>query len=148
MPHARYPVLGQLAAAGQDFTRVIQARGNRVHADPRSPLWLEQQAGEKDEVGRLSKALNAKLRSQGVGPLVDLFFLIFIFLCRLHLWHMEAPRLGVQIRASAAGLHHSHSHSQGGLSLECNLHHSSRQHRILKPPSGARDQTCILMDGY
>ena len=27
----------------------------------------------------------------------------------------------------------------------CNLHHSSQQHRILDPPSKARDRTCNLM---
>ena len=27
----------------------------------------------------------------------------------------------------------------------CDLHHSSQQHRILNPPSEARDQTCVLM---
>ena len=28
----------------------------------------------------------------------------------------------------------------------CDLHHSSRQHRILNQLSEARDQTCVLMD--
>ena len=49
-----------------------------------------------------------------------------------------------QIRAVAAGLHHSHSNS--GSSHVCRLHHSSRQHRIVNPLSEARDRTCILMD--
>ena len=31
-------------------------------------------------------------------------------------------------------------------SFVCDLHHSSRQHWILNPPSEARDQTCFLMD--
>ena len=32
------------------------------------------------------------------------------------------------------------------LSLICNLHHSSQQHRILNPLSKARDRICTLMD--
>ena len=32
------------------------------------------------------------------------------------------------------------------LNRACDLHRSSRQCSILNPPSGARDQTCILMD--
>ena len=28
----------------------------------------------------------------------------------------------------------------------CDLHHSSRQHKILNPLSKARDRTCVLMD--
>ena len=31
-------------------------------------------------------------------------------------------------------------------SLDCDLHHSSWQHQILKPLSRARNQTCVLMD--
>ena len=57
--------------------------------------------------------------------------------------HMEIPRLGVyselQLPAYAtatATLDPSHI---------CELHHSSRQCRILNPPSEARDQTCNLM---
>ena len=49
-----------------------------------------------------------------------------------------------QIRAVAAGLHHSHSNS--GSSHVYNLYHSSWQHWILNPLSKARDQTCVLRD--
>ena len=41
-----------------------------------------------------------------------------------------------QIRATAAGLHHS----------TCDLHHSSWQCQILNPLSKARDWTCVLME--
>ena len=47
-------------------------------------------------------------------------------------------------RVTAAGLHHSHA--MPDLSLSCNLYHILWQHGILNPLSGARDQTCILMD--
>ena len=49
-----------------------------------------------------------------------------------------------QIRATAAGLHHSHNNA--GLSHIYNLHHSSQQCWILNPLSEARDQIHMLMD--
>ena len=49
-----------------------------------------------------------------------------------------------RIRAVAAGLHHSHINARSKPGP--NLHHSSRQHRILNPLIEARDQTHILMD--
>ena len=36
--------------------------------------------------------------------------------------------------------------SKWDLSCTCDLHHSSRQRRILNPLSEARDQTLVLMD--
>ena len=53
-------------------------------------------------------------------------FCLFLELCPQH---MEVPRRGGQIRATAA-----------------ELHHSSRQCWILNPLIEARDQTYILMD--
>ena len=47
------------------------------------------------------------------------------------------------ITATAAGLHHSHSNA--GSSLGCDLHCSSRQHRILNPLGESRDGTHNLM---
>ena len=48
------------------------------------------------------------------------------------------------IRATAAGLRHSHSNS-GSLSHVFDLHHSSQQHCILNPLNEARDWTRLLM---
>ena len=48
-----------------------------------------------------------------------------------------------QIRAVAAGLHHSHSNTRSEL---CDLHHSSWQCWVLNLLSEARDWTHILMD--
>ena len=63
---------------------------------------------------------------------------LFCFLGR-HLQHMNVPRLGdtSELQLPAAMPDPSHI---------CDLHHSSRQHRILNPLSGARDRTCILME--
>ena len=49
-----------------------------------------------------------------------------------------------RIGALAAGLHHSHSN--GDESRVRDLHHSSRQRRVLNPRSEARDRTHVLMD--
>ena len=49
-----------------------------------------------------------------------------------------------RIGAAAAGLHHSHSNT--GSEPICIPHYSSQQHRILNPPSEAKDWTHILMD--
>ena len=45
-------------------------------------------------------------------------FLLFFFFLGLHPWHLKVPRLGVQSeRATAAGLHHSHSKARSKLCL-------------------------------
>ena len=55
-------------------------------------------------------------------------FLSFVILGP-HPWHMEVPRLGVQLELQMAG--------------PC---HSSQQRQIPNPLSEARDQTHILME--
>ena len=82
--------------------------------------------------------------------IIDFYFLFiylfFVFL--LFLWAAPAAYGGSQarglIRAVATGLRQSHSNA--GSEPICNLHHSSRQHRILNPLSKARDWTLVLMD--
>ena len=68
---------------------------------------------------------------------------LFFFL-GLHLWHMEGPRLGVEFELQV--LAYTTTIATRNLSLVCNLHHSSWQHRILNPLSEARDRTCNLTD--
>ena len=62
----------------------------------------------------------------------------------MNLWHMEVPGLGVKSELQL--LAYTTAIATPEPSCVCNLHHSSRQHRILNPLSEARDQTCILMD--
>ena len=56
-----------------------------------------------------------------------------------HPRHLEVPRLGVQLElqlpASATAT------ATSDLSRVCDLHHSSRQRRLLNPLSEARDRT-------
>ena len=75
----------------------------------------------------------------------------FIPLCTFFCLFRAAPTAhgGSQarhpIRATAAGLQHSHSHA-GSEPHETHTTHSSRQCWILNLLSEARDQTCFLMD--
>ena len=62
----------------------------------------------------------------------------------LHPQHMEVPRLGVESELQL--LAYTTATETPELSCICDLHHSSRQHRILNPLSDAMDRTCILMD--
>ena len=71
----------------------------------------------------------------------QVFFLFFFFFClfrAIPTAYADSQARG-PIGALPTGLHHSHSH--GRSEPVCNLHHSSRQRRILDPLSKARDQT-------
>ena len=57
---------------------------------------------------------------------------------------MEVPRLGVELELQL--LAYTTATATRDPSHICALHHSSQQHQILNPLSGARDQTSILMD--
>ena len=57
--------------------------------------------------------------------------------------HMEVPRLGVQLELQSPA--HARATETQDPSHVCNLHHSSRQRRILNPLSKARDRTRNLM---
>ena len=71
-------------------------------------------------------------------------FLPFFFFLRVHLQHMEIPRLGVKSELQLPA--HTAAIGTWVPSLICNLPHSSRQCQMLNPLCGARDQTSILMD--
>uniref|UniRef100_F1S3G4 F-box/LRR-repeat protein 12 n=3 Tax=Sus scrofa TaxID=9823 RepID=F1S3G4_PIG len=58
--------------------------------------------------------------------------------------HMEVPTLG--IKSELQLLAYITTTTTRDPSHVCDLHHSSRQHQILDPVSGARDRTHILMD--
>ena len=81
-----------------------------------------------------------------VGWWVLFCFVLFCFVCflGLHLWHIEGVRLGVQLELQLPA--YVTATAMWDLSYVCNLCHSSWQHQILNPLSGARDQTHVLMD--
>jgi len=69
------------------------------------------------------------------------FFLVFL---GLHLWHMEVPRLGVELELQR--LPYTTATATQDPYCLCSLHHSSWECWILNPLSKVRDQTCTLMD--
>ena len=83
--------------------------------------------------------------SAEVQDQVFFFFLPFFFFnLRLHPQHMQVPRLGVELELWL--LAYATATSTPDPSHLYNLHHSSLQHWILNPLSGARDWTCVHMD--
>ena len=71
-----------------------------------------------------------------------LFFALFFF-PRLHPWHMEVPRLGVESELQPPA--YTIATATPDLGHVCNLHHSPRRCCILTPLSEARDRTHNLM---
>ena len=66
-------------------------------------------------------------------------FLFFPVFLGPHLWHMEVPRLEMELLGYATAT------ATWDLSHTCDLYHSSRQCWILYPLSEARNQTRTLM---
>ena len=70
----------------------------------------------------------------------------FFIICVLgrHLQHREVPRPGVESERQLPA--YTTATAMQDPSHVCDLHHNSRQHRILNPLSEARDGTHILLD--
>ena len=68
--------------------------------------------------------------------------LLFFFL-GLHPWHMEIPRLEVQLELQLPV--YAIATAMQDPSCVFNLHHTSWQRQVLNPLSKARDRTCNLM---
>ena len=78
------------------------------------------------------------------------FYFFFVFLLLLLLLflgplprHMEVPRLGVELELQPPAF--ARATAVQDPSRVCNLHHSSRQRRIVNPLSKGRDRTRNLM---
>ena len=71
-------------------------------------------------------------------------FLFFVFFLGPHLRHIEVPSLGVESELQLPAYTTARAMPDPRQVLD--LHHSSRQHWILNPPSKARDRICILGD--
>ena len=61
------------------------------------------------------------------------FFVLFVclFVLGQHLWHMEVPRLGVELQLQLPA--YTTATAAQDPSHICDLHHSSGQHQILNP---------------
>ena len=80
--------------------------------------------------------VNNNFYFKGFFPLKNFFFGLFVFLGP-HLWHMEAPRPGVQLELQLP----AYASAMPDLSHVCDLYHSSWQRWILNPLSEALDGT-------
>ena len=92
----------------------------------------------------------AQMKGPGRGPTHHSLFFSFL---GPQLRCMEAPRLGIKLElqlpiyTTAMQLPvYTTAKAMEDPSHVCDLHHSSRQHRIRNPLSEAREQTRILMD--
>ena len=74
---------------------------------------------------------------------IYLFIYLLTYLLRQHPWHMEVPRLGVELDPQLSA--YTTATVMPDLSCVCDLHYTSLQCWILNPLSKARDQTLILM---
>ena len=65
------------------------------------------------------------------------FFFVVVVYLELHPQHMKVPRLGVELAPQLPA--YTTTTATWDLNRVCDLHHSSRQRRILNPLSEARD---------
>ena len=79
-----------------------------------------------------------------LGNVIITYCLFFFFFLGPHPRHMEVPRLGVELELQLPN--YATAIATQAPSLICELHHSSRQHRIPDSLSESRDQTNIFMD--
>ena len=70
------------------------------------------------------------------NDIISFCFVLFCF-SRLHPWHMEVPRLGVESEIQL--LAYTTATTIQNLSHVSNLHNSSQQHQILNQLSEAKD---------
>ena len=80
------------------------------------------------------------------SPCTSFRFFVFIYLfifSELHLQHLEVPRLGVEWELQLPG--YTTATAMPDSSCICDLHHSSRQCRILNPLIEARDRNHNLV---
>ena len=81
------------------------------------------------------------MEPQSLCPHLNRGHLSFFPLLGPHPWHMKVPRPGVSLELE---LHtYATATAMPDPSCICDLHHSSRQHRILNPRSEARDGTYL-----
>ena len=108
-----------------------------IRSIARKPPYVVGAALEK------AKRPKKKAKSQLIYILGFCFVcFVFVFLGP-NLQHMEVPRLVVKLKLQLPD--NTTATAMPDPSCVCNLHHSSRQHRILNPLSEVRDQTRNLL---
>ena len=113
------------------------------------PLWLPcfassrlfKPLGSKNlSLNRILNLVNKRYHLICLESSMNELRVLFFF--RPHLWHVEVPKLGVQLELQLLAT----ATATPDLSLVWGLHHSSEQHQISDPLSEVRDRTRILTD--
>ena len=73
---------------------------------------------------------------------IEFWWIDFFFFLGPHPWHMEVPRLEIELELYLP----AYTTATIEPSCVCDLHHNSWQCQILNPLSEARDQTYVLKD--
>ena len=83
----------------------------------------------------------SRIGTNSSAQLLFLLLLLFFFFCFLgpNLWHMEVPRLEVELKLQLPA--YDTATTMTDPSLVCDLHHSLRQCKMLNPLNKARDWT-------
>ena len=97
---------------------------------------MEQTSGSEPLRGNISSQ-TLMVFGLGLHLFLPVFFLLLFFFLGLHPWHMEVSWLGIQSELQV--LAYTTTIATQDPSCIYNLHHSSRQCRILNPLSEARD---------
>ena len=109
------------------------------------PTMCEYRAKQSTEDAVMTAAVTntALMGLASHYPDNDVKFFVCLLFLGLHPWYMEVPRLGVKTELQL--LAYTTATATQDPTCICNLHHSSRQHRILNPLSKARDPTRNFM---
>ena len=75
------------------------------------------------------------------GPQFFFFCILFFSFLGPHSWHIEAPRLGVELELQLL----AYTTATRDPSHICNLYYSSQHHQMLNPLSETGDRTWVLM---
>ena len=127
-----------LWSQGQVFLAIVTAAAMGVLSGPGPGPGLAPPPGQRST---LSPILFLHRSWSFVCSFSFHFFLFFGFLGP-PLRHMEVPRLEVESDLQLPA--YTTATAMPDVSPVFDRHYSSRQHRILNPPSEARDQTCNL----
>ena len=138
---ARGPI--RAAAAGLCHSHSNTGSYNPL-SEARDQTWIFMDTSRvRNPLSHNRNSLNLFLNAHTEMQQFFLFVLGFLFL-RPHLWHMEVPRLGVELELQLPA--YTTAIAMPDPSQVCDLYCSSWQHQILNPLSEARDRICILMD--
>ena len=88
-------------------------------------------------------SLHTLKRIEALESIFSVFWFVCFVFWGVHPWHMEVPRLGVELELLLPAC--ARATATQDPSCICDLYHSSWQLQIVNPLRKARDRTCNLM---